>query len=112
MSYIEQSLVRSHIGDLRADADAFVQDRQAGRVAAPVTEDLEDGERTAQERVVPVRRLDHHELSGSGQAGDFGSREREHAVVVGEPGVRRDLGVDVAGHTRSIHFDTCGSFAC
>jgi hypothetical protein len=28
MSYIEQSLVRSHIGDLRADADAFARARR------------------------------------------------------------------------------------
>jgi len=29
MSYIDQSLVRSHIGDLQADADAFARARRA-----------------------------------------------------------------------------------
>ena len=70
-------------------------------VGAPlrVAQDFEDRERPAEQRIHAARGLDHHELSRPREAGDLRRVERQHAVVVGEPRVRQDHGVDVARHS-------------
>jgi hypothetical protein len=47
----------------RAGADSLVENRDARRPAAGVAEDLEDRERTPEQRILSARRLDHHELT-------------------------------------------------
>ena len=89
----------------RADADALVEEREPGRMPVRVAEDFEDRERPPQQRIGASRGLDHHELAGPREPGDLRRVECEHAVVVGQPRVRQDRRIDVARHTRSIHFE-------
>ena len=68
-----------------ADADAFVQQRDADRRAVRVAQDLEDRERPPQQRIRCRARLDHHELPGLRERRDLRRREREHVVVARQP---------------------------
>ena len=57
---------------------------------------IENGRRSSGSHA--ARRLDHDELSRPREPGDLRRVECQHAVVVGEPRVGPDCGVDVARH--------------
>ena len=82
--------------------------------AVRVAQDFENRERTPQQREfqASARRLDHHELSGLRGGRDLRRGEREDVVVRRQPTVRDHRGVDVYGHTRSIHLAPCASCGC
>jgi hypothetical protein len=63
------------------DADALVEQRDAGRLAARIAEHLEDRERTPKQGVMTRGRLDHHELPWRGTSGNRRRGNREHVVV-------------------------------
>ena len=65
-----ETIAIAHLEQLsRPEADALVEDADAVRRAVGRTENFEDRERPAQQRLEAGFRLHHHELPGAGGAG-------------------------------------------
>ena len=79
-------------------AHLLVEERETRRFTRCVAQDLEDGERPAQQRRPGVVLADHHELAGPHRGGDRGRRQLDHVVSLGKPIVRQDERIDIRRH--------------